>query len=1039
MPAIDTTEALIEVIRKSELLIESQLAAFLDRKRDEGSFPGEPYKLAQQFVFEGLLTKYQAEQLLAGRYRNFVLAGKYKLLEQLGRGGMATVFLCEHQVMKRLVAVKILPKVHADDRELLGRFHREARALSQLSHPNIVAAYDVDHANNIHFLVMEYVDGGDLDFIVQKAGPMGFERAAHYIRQAANGLQHAHECGLVHRDMKPGNLLVDRAGTVKLLDLGLARIFHESTDDLTTGRDARMLLGTVDYLAPEQALNSHEVDIRADIYGLGATFYFLLSGKGLFEGGTIAQKLTWHLQKPPSSIAEIRPDVPSGLVHVIEKMLAKKAADRYQTPQEVVEVLTPWTSSPIPPPRSSELPRLSLAARGTGQQSSAPRIPPLSVRTLVAPLSQHKTADQVPTVSEAQIPSPRPISEHRTPVPESVSAKPAPIPVEPGIVELPPRRTGKERLTRRIPAIACGLFLLAAAAFWPFGWIGLGDSSEVPGRSNPSFESGATDTVRDDLIVAGPGRSPDASFSIASPDRPGRKFSTLSEAIRVARSGDSILVRGRLMTEAIEISDVEGTPPNLTIQAEDSPNSSTPIVWRAPRDLAKGRALLDVAGLEGFHLRGFVLDGEGRLPELIRLSGRAGGSVLEDLELSGATRADLVVRGWSGESSRPAVLRNVRFETKHEIDAAIDFDTDPDRPNLTSDSIRIDSCRFVGPFHSAILIAGCLTGLELRGSRFQGATDGLRYRKDEDREPIRAQLSNNVFSDLRRGIHFETTPPASSSDLLLLNNLFVNTPRLASLDKVSVQPSTIFGRWIWAESGRDDHVAPPGDRYFRKVFDLGEIPEKARLDISCDESFTVWLNGSEVGGDPSSHYSQRVFSFKIADWLQRGQNVLAVKGNNNPDRLDENLETAAGLLAQITDGSGGKNMALVQTDETWKWADQASEGWNQLKFDDQAWKSVRLMVDLRWIWPWTYAVWDSTVQSQLLPPLEPIQLKASGNVRDQESWEGYPILGAERLFLRENTLPKDPDDDSTFLRLSRSHPLGHSGPANSSVGILREE
>ena len=279
MTAPTTTDEFIAIVTKSDLLTGKRLNEYVDRKRAENTLPADPLKLAQHLVHDGLLTKYQAEQLLGGRYKNFVIGGKYKLLERLGKGGMALVFLCEHQVMKRLVALKILPTAHAEDRELLGRFHREARALSQLRHPNIVGAYDVDHANKVHFLVMEYIDGGDLDVIVQRSGPMPYERAAHYIRQAAQGLQHAHECGLVHRDIKPGNLLVDRAGTVKLLDLGLARIFHETTDDLTTGRDARTLLGTVDYLAPEQALNSHDVDIRADIYGLGATFYFLLTGK----------------------------------------------------------------------------------------------------------------------------------------------------------------------------------------------------------------------------------------------------------------------------------------------------------------------------------------------------------------------------------------------------------------------------------------------------------------------------------------------------------------------------------------------------------------------------------------------------------------------------------------------------------------------------------------------------------------------------------------------------------------------------------------
>ncbi len=390
----------------------------------------------------GLLTKYQAEQLLAGRWRNFIIGGKYKLLERLGKGGMALVFLCEHQVMKRLVALKILPSAHAEDKELLGRFHREARALSSLRHPNIVGAYDADQADQVHFLVMEYVDGGDLDQIVQKVGPIAWERAAHYIRQAAHGLQHAHECGLVHRDIKPGNLLLDRSGTVKLLDLGLARIFHETTDDLTTGRDAQTLLGTVDYLAPEQALNSHDVDIRADIYCLGATFYYLLTGKGLFEDGSVAEKLSWHLHRPPVPILEARPDVPPGLVEVIDKMLAKKPEDRYQTPDEVVEALEPWTRKPIAPPDPSEFPELSRAARTLAQPSSN-RLNASSARPVGrwpgrAPGTTSKVTKILPAVEAA--------------VPPASPPKPKPIPA-------PKPRRGPRRCESRSPSRSRGRLL----------------------------------------------------------------------------------------------------------------------------------------------------------------------------------------------------------------------------------------------------------------------------------------------------------------------------------------------------------------------------------------------------------------------------------------------------------------------------------------------------------------------------------------------------------------------------------------------------
>ena len=210
-----------------------------------------------------------------------------------------------------------------------------------LDHPNIADIYDLHQADETHFLVMEYIFGPDLEDLVRKVGPLHPERAAAYIRQAASGLQHAHEAGLVHRDIKPSNLLVNRTGTVKILDLGLVRIF-QSDDGLTQGQNFRYVLGTLDYQAPEQAVNSHAVDIRADIYSLGGTLYYLLTGQPMFPEGTIAEKLTWHQRRQPRPISEYRADVPAGLAAVVDRMMAKSPSDRYQEPAEVVAALAEW-------------------------------------------------------------------------------------------------------------------------------------------------------------------------------------------------------------------------------------------------------------------------------------------------------------------------------------------------------------------------------------------------------------------------------------------------------------------------------------------------------------------------------------------------------------------------------------------------------------------------------------------------------------------------------------------------------------------------
>src|ERR1700733_11024872 len=273
-----TDQNFLACVRQSNLCEPPALDSYLNKLRHLNALPQDSLGLARRLVVDGLLTKYQAEQLLMGRWKNFVIKGKYKVLERLSAGSMSNVFICEHILMKRVVALKMLPEEQSEDTAAVARFHREARASAKLRHQNVVTVYDVDSAGKHHFLVAEYIDGSDLERVVKVSGPMPYLRAANYIRQAAEGLQHAHEMGMVHRDIKPGNLLLDRRGTVKLLDLGLARLFQDETDGLTKMADGHLMLGTLDYLAPEQAIDSHSVDIRADIYGLGATFYFLLAG-----------------------------------------------------------------------------------------------------------------------------------------------------------------------------------------------------------------------------------------------------------------------------------------------------------------------------------------------------------------------------------------------------------------------------------------------------------------------------------------------------------------------------------------------------------------------------------------------------------------------------------------------------------------------------------------------------------------------------------------------------------------------------------------
>ncbi len=357
-----SVEELIQLIRKSGMVDESALNGYLHRRQGGRGLPADPRLAADAMVADGLLTDFQAEQFLLGKWRGFTV-GKYKLLERVGVGGMGQVFLCEHLFMKKRVAVKILPPAKAEQPAALGRFYREARAAGQLEHPNIVRTHDIDQDGNLHYIVMEYVDGSNLLDMVKHHGPMPAPRAAHYIRQTALGLQYAFDNGLIHRDIKPGNVLVDRNGTAKLLDMGLARFYQDQSDMLTVKYDDKIVLGTADYVAPEQVANSHAVDVRADIYALGGSLYFLLAGHPPFPTGTVSQKLLWHRTKDPTPLRQVRPDVPDGLAAVVAKMMHKDPAQRYQTPAEVAVELAQWAAAEVPVPTEAELPALSKAAR----------------------------------------------------------------------------------------------------------------------------------------------------------------------------------------------------------------------------------------------------------------------------------------------------------------------------------------------------------------------------------------------------------------------------------------------------------------------------------------------------------------------------------------------------------------------------------------------------------------------------------------------------------------------------------------------------
>ncbi|MEZ6144861.1 MAG: serine/threonine-protein kinase [Planctomycetaceae bacterium] len=817
-----------QLLAQSALIDEERLSGLQDQfaKKHPEAKPESCQEFAEFLIRENELTLWQAKKLLQGKHKGFFL-GKYRLLSLLGRGGMSSVYLAEHTVMRRRCAIKVLPFKQVENKASLGRFHREAQAVASLDDPNIVRAYDVDQvkegSTEIHFLVMEYVEGRSLQQVVDDDGPLGFAEAVEYTRQAASGLKHAHAVGMVHRDVKPSNLLLDETGTVKVLDLGLARILENAAEksSLTIEYD-QTVLGTADYLSPEQAVDSHTVDHRSDIYSLGCTLYFLLVGHPPFPDGTLAQRLLAHQVKEPTPIAELRPDVPQSLVTLINSMMAKQPESRMQSAEAAEQALANWLQTDTEKDSGSAQPNKSSSQQskskpqpsrqptdpttagwkdeGTSAKSgkSDPRrskrpsksdksdvgdfrdflanldspsgqetiVPALSVSdTVVSRKKSRLLAGSkrdsfvVGADSEMSIDE-RPVDSTAT----HVSAPDAP---PTGEIESPRVVTSKSASPRFTTLQIAGASAVSAILFASIGWFLLSSGDEKV-SSNQSSEIDSTASVPN-------GSDPEPMIDPGSDVNVGPQghFQSITAAIeyvqkhfRPLHPSDVRTIRvagGQTYPERIVIDNSQfgAFPKGVRIVCEDEQPAVLEPKGNEP--------IVDLRTVERFLLQGFHLKGTGQ-PTVLHLEGYLVSTTLQNLTIEGADQFGIYGVGVSGFSGGDRFkLTNVTLRNSGANATAIRFE-----PGQTpTKDIILSQCRIIGDYETGLAISGSVSNVEMSECIIDGCHTSIRF--TDPPEPFKdVSIVNCTFRAFKQGVSVQRQLSAQDGPLTLTKNLFLD-------------------------------------------------------------------------------------------------------------------------------------------------------------------------------------------------------------------------------------------------------------------------
>jgi hypothetical protein len=595
------------------------------------------------------------------------LAGRYLLLDPLGAGGMGTVFRARDTKLDRPVAVKLLPQGSAPDPDAVARFRREARALARLTHPGIIQAYDSGEDGGRPFLVMELVEGQSLSALLRAQGRLSPTRAADFAYQAARALHHAHKSGLVHRDVKPSNLLLSADGRLRLLDLGLARFLQDQIGEAALTRTGTGL-GTPDYAPPEQFRDARTADARSDVYSLGCTLYHLIAGRVPFPGSSFSEKVEAHESREPAPLEEVCPEVPAGLALAVGKMMAKRPADRFQTMAEVAEALAPYVAG-----SSASFPQIRNTATWDGSRLATmpayPRRRRLGVLVAASAAVLLLAAGMLVGLAAGWF---------RPGTPQvAQGGEPPPAPADTGRAE--PADGGE----RKPP--------------------------DEPGKAEPKPEAPA------------PADDPDV-LTVSQKKEGGGKYRSITQALEAVRPGQTIrVIDAGTYTEALLLNRPSAHA-NITLEAPGG---------AALEFTTNRGTLLEIAGVSGVTVRDFRLRARGTdLCALVYVHGEASGVVLERLDLGpGATGGgfngveveNLAGRGAGappGVTARHCVFR--KAETAVNVMGINSPGGNYGRPTPVNDLLIRDN-EFID-CHWGVILKGSVRRARVVGNRFRGCT-----------------------------------------------------------------------------------------------------------------------------------------------------------------------------------------------------------------------------------------------------------------------------------------------------------------------------